>query len=148
MDEFATNIIGRLDRTSQRPIPVPNLPDPVRRFILTSVASVPHLEAMLLLRSESAEPWSAARVARRLYIREAEALPLLHALNEAGIAAPAEAGQYRYAPAPELAALLDQVADTYASNLLGVTQLIHSRIDRRAQQFADAFRLKKQGDES
>lgn len=127
---------------------MPNLPDPVRRFLLTSVASVPHLEAMLLLRSESAQPWSAALVAKRLYIRETDAAALLASLQDAGIAAPAEGGQVRYSPAPELAELLDRVAESYSADLLGVTQLIHSRIDRRAQQFADAFRLKKQGDEN
>jgi hypothetical protein len=54
------------------------------------------------------------------------------------------AGCFRYQPAtPELATRLDMVAHAYSSNLVGVTDLIHSRIDKRAQQFADAFRLRK-----
>jgi hypothetical protein len=66
---------------------VPRLPDHVRRFVLTSVASVPYLEAILLLRGEPrSESWSAARVGQRLYVREADAANLLAALNDAGIA--------------------------------------------------------------
>ena len=46
-------------------------------------------------------------------------------------------------PSPELAALLDRVATHYAANLLAITDLIHSGLNRRATQFADAFRWRK-----
>jgi hypothetical protein len=39
--------------------------------------------------------------------------------------------------------LLDRVATHYAGNLLAITDLIHSSINRRANQFADAFRWRK-----
>jgi hypothetical protein len=123
-----------------------DLPDDVRRFILTSVPSVPHLEAILLLRGEPAAPWNAAAVARRLYLAEANAAGLLRDLAAAGIAsAEPEASQaFRYRPTtPELASMLDAVARAYSANLVGVTDLIHSRVDKRAQQFADAFRWRK-----
>ena len=123
-----------------------SLPDPVRRFLLTGVQSVPHLEAILLLRSEPAQAWTPATVSQRLYIREAQAQELLGLLQETGIARGAEEG-FRFSATGDLAALLDQVADSYSSNLVAVTQLIHSRIDRRAQQFADAFRIRKEGGE-
>lgn len=127
---------------------MPILPDKVRRFILTSVASVPHLEAMLLLRTGASETWSSAQVGQRLYIRESDAAGLLAALSDTGIARCTEEGNFVYAPPPELAELMDAVAECYATNLLGVTELIHSRIDRRAHQFADAFRIRRQGGDS
>lgn len=120
-------------------------PDEVRRFILTSIPSVPYLEALLLLRSGSRESWDAARVAQRLYVRETDAAALLSALEASGIAQRADVG-YTYAPNAELAARIDQVAGCYVANLVEVTELIHSRLERRAHQFADAFRFKKQGD--
>jgi hypothetical protein len=123
-----------------------DLPDDVRRFILTSVPSVPHLEAILLLRGEPDSPWNAAAVARRLYLSEANAAGLLRDLAEAGIAsaAPDAPHAFRYRPTtPELGAMLDAVARAYSANLVGVTDLIHSRVDKRAQQFADAFRWRK-----
>lgn len=120
--------------------------DDVRRFILTSVPSVPYLEAMLLLRDDSATPWDPFRLARRLYIGEAQALDLLQTLAQSQVARRGEDGGFQYAPAtPELARAIDGLAQTYAADLLGVTDLIHSRLDKRAQQFADAFRWRKDG---
>jgi hypothetical protein len=121
------------------------VPAEVRRFILTSIPSVPFLEAVLLLRAEPALPWDAARLAGRLYVPERTAAELLTQLGEAGIAAPHEsAGAVRYAPREELGGLLDRVAAAYAVDLVAITDLIHSRIDKRAQQFADAFRFRKE----
>jgi hypothetical protein len=120
------------------------LPDHVRRFVLTSVPSVPYLEAILLLRGGPAARWTAAGAARRLYLPEAVAAGLLQALVEAHIAEPAGAEAFAYRPAtPELSAMLDDLAKAYSANLVQVTDLIHSRVDRRAQQFADAFRWRK-----
>lgn len=124
----------------------PDIPDEVRRFILTSVPSVPYLEAVLLLRAEPLAGWDAPRLARRLYLGEARAAELLTQLATAGIAqaAPHAPGNFRFDPAtPELRAMLDALARVYAANLVGVTDLIHSRIDKRAQQFADGFRWRK-----
>lgn len=123
------------------------LNDEMRRFVLTSIPSVPYLEAILLLRTEPTTGWDAPRVARRLYIGERQAAELLQSLADAGIAQAGDAaeGLFRYHPAtPELALRLGQLAQAYAANLVGVTALIHSRIDKRAQQFADAFRLRKE----
>lgn len=122
---------------------VHDLPADVRRFILTSVPSVPYLEAVLLLRAEPVKDWDAAELARRLYVPERTAGDLLEQLRSSGMAQASTGSAVRYAPTAELAALIDQVAQAYASNLVGVTDLIHSRIDRRAQQFADAFRFRK-----
>ena len=50
---------------------------------------------------------------------------------------------YRFAPAPELASIVEQLATFYRSHLVEVTDVIHSRTARKAHQFADAFRLRK-----
>lgn len=121
----------------------PPIPPPIRRFVLTSIASVPHLEALLLLRAAAPEHWPAAKVAKRLYIGEAAARALLDELCEAGMLA-AQAGLFAYQPATAaLGDTIDQLAELYARNLVAITHLIHSRIDRQAQQFADAFRWRK-----
>jgi hypothetical protein len=123
------------------------LPDDIRRFILTSVPSVPYLEAILLLRADPDVGWDVPRLSARLYIPERQATELLTALAAAGIARSDEQGEtalFRYAPATaELRERIDALAQAYSANLVGVTDLVHSRIDKRAQQFADAFRLRK-----
>jgi hypothetical protein len=122
------------------------LSDDIRRFILTSIPSVPYLEALLLLRTATSADWDVPTVARRLYVGDRQAAELLHGLAAAGIAKITQDGppRYRYDPStPELGRLLDDLARAYAEHLVPVTALIHSRLDKRAQQFADAFRLRK-----
>lgn len=119
------------------------VPADVRRFILTSIPSVPFLEAVLLLRAEPEHAWDAQRLARRLYVPERTAAELLEQLTAGGIAHPAEGGVL-YSPRDELPDLIDRLAAAYAADLVTVTDLIHSRIDKRAQQFADAFRFRKE----
>lgn len=123
------------------------IPDDVRRFILTSVPSVPYLEAILLLRADPDVGWDVRRMAARLYVPERQAAEVLAGLAAAGIARNEDDGEtalFRYAPATaELRERLDALAQAYSANLVGVANLIHSRIDKRAQQFADAFRLRK-----
>lgn len=123
------------------------LSEDIRRFILTSVPSVPYLEAVLLLRHDPEVGWDVPRLAARLYVAERQAAEVLAALAAAGIAQSEDQGEailFRYAPATaELRERLDALAQAYSANLVGITDLIHSRIDKRAQQFADAFRLRK-----
>jgi hypothetical protein len=123
------------------------IPEDVRRFVLTSIPSVPFLEALLLLRADPAQQWQREMLARRLYTRDKVAQALLDELCMAGMAAPCPAPQehcYRYQPAsPALQARIDQLADLYSKHLVEVTLLIHSSLDRKAHQFADAFRLRK-----
>jgi hypothetical protein len=124
------------------------LPPHVRRFIVTSVPSVPYLEAVLLLRSERDSRWTASRMARRLYVPESEACALLHEAVTAGLAVTeGEATNlcYMFKPASlELDELVREVASHYASDIVTVTELIHSKFDKRAKQFADAFRWRKE----
>ena len=78
------------------PMTPSHIPDDVRRFLLGAIPSVPHLEALLLLRAEQSESWTAARLARRLYVDEVAAAPLLRDLHGAGLLQPTGHG-YRFA---------------------------------------------------
>jgi hypothetical protein len=122
----------------------PDLPDDVRRFVLTSVPSVPYLEALLLLHRTPETPRTAAELARALYLPDAAGAELAAALLRAGFAADAGAGAVRYAPRDDtLATMADRLALHYAADLIGVTALIHDSVRRSAQHFADAFKLRK-----
>jgi DNA-binding IclR family transcriptional regulator len=117
----------------------------VRRFILTSIPSVPHMEALMLLRASAPSRWSAHELSRRLYVAQAHALTVLDDLVGAGILEYEDPDGYFYSgrQAP-LAELVDQLSALYRSHLVDVTMLIHSRMDRQAQQFANAFNLRKE----
>lgn len=124
-----------------------SVPDDVRRFVLTSIPSVPYLEAALLLHRRADASCSAGEVARALYLPESKARELLDELAAAGLAG-AEAGaevRYRYAPRDAaLAAAIDRLALAYAADLVGIARLIHDSTLRSAQRFADAFRLRRE----
>ena len=123
------------------------IPDDVHRFVLTSVPTVPFLEAMLILRAHATVSWSAAELAARLFVSPVRAEELLVELCAAGLATPVEEGlRMRWNPASGLALMVDRLAEVYADNVVDVTQLIHSRLERRALQFADAFRLRRKED--
>ena len=122
-------------------------PEDLRRFVLTSIPSVPFLEALLLLRANPAQQWHAGTLAERLYVRERTAQALLDELCRAGMVAPCDAPPgdcYQYQPSSsQLRERIDALANLYSRHLVEVTMLIHSSLDRKAQQFADAFKLRK-----
>jgi hypothetical protein len=123
----------------------PSIPEDLRRFVLTSIPSVPFLEALLLMRADPDHAWGRDTLARRLYVREKTADDLLADLCTARIAVPCQnAEAYRYAPGDAgLRERIDRLADLYATHLVEITHLIHSSLDRKAQQFADAFKWRK-----
>lgn len=119
------------------------IPNDVRRFVLTSIPSVPYLEAALLMRGAADRCWSVAELAASLYVPERTAAELLEALTEAGLAQ-FEASRYRYEPRDEsLGASLNRLADCYAADLVGVSNLIHDATQKSASRFAAAFKLRK-----
>jgi hypothetical protein len=119
------------------------IPGDVRRFLLATIPTVPHLEALLLLRGRQ-DTWTVAQLSSRLYVDAATAIALLDDLAISGLVV-ADGDGFRYAPtAAELSATVDALATLYARQTVAVAQLIHSSSDRKAQRFADAFRLRKE----
>lgn len=112
------------------------IPEEIRAFVLARIPSVPYLEAVLLMRSFPAGGWTAAQLARRLYLGERTAQELLQRLCRDGIAARTDA-PHCYVYRPESGALrdmLDRLAVCYGSNLVGISNLIHAQpIDSRPE---------------
>lgn len=122
------------------------IPEETRRFILLAIPSVPFLEALLLLRGAPKLYWDAVQVARRLYLNEKAAQGLLDQLYAAGaVSAGGDGGStFCYSPHSEhMRSMIDGLADIYSRNLIGVSNLIHSKLDTKARQFADAFVFRK-----
>lgn len=121
-----------------------NIPADVRRFLLAVIESVPHLEALLLLRADPMASWSSDAMAARLYIDESSASRLLTDLQARRLAQH-EAGHWRFdARDAEIVRIVDRLAGVYARHVVEVAELIHSTSDRKAQRFADAFRWRKE----
>ena len=124
------------------------IPEDVYRFILLGIPSVPYLEALLLLQADPGRHWTCEQVAQRLYLTEKACQPLLQELLHAGVAAtdPQQPECLRYAPqTAELAQMVERLAQIYPRNIIAVSKLIHSKASNsRAQQFADAFVMRKE----
>lgn len=118
------------------------IPADLRDFILRFIDSVAHLEALLLLRANPQTAWEAATVAARLYTSADQAGEVLARLCSEHLLV-CENGLYRYqGQSPEHIAMIDRLADSYAKQLIPITNLIHGK-PRRIRQFADAFKFRK-----
>jgi hypothetical protein len=122
----------------------PVLSDELRRFI-SSIESIPHLEAMLLLREDANTIWQEAVIAKRLYMSEDKAAGILHDLCLANICTHIPNQGFVFSPTEELSEKITQLAAYYASHLIEVTNMIHTKSDphKRLRQFANAFKFKK-----
>lgn len=121
------------------------IPDEVRRFVLTSIPSVPHIEALMLVRATTPARWTPADLAQRLYVAPAVARGVLEDLCRAGMIQDEEATSAYYFDerSNELGDVIGKLAILYSSNLVEITMLIHSKMERKAQQFSDAFNFRK-----
>ena len=119
------------------------LAEDLRTFIL-SIPSIPHLEAILLLKGPPVRPWALEAIGRRLYLAKDQVKIILRRLCAARICAsvPGQPDQYIYQPeSAELADLIERLVDFYAHNLIEVTNLIHANASQKnVQQYADAFK--------
>jgi hypothetical protein len=119
------------------------LPEELRVFLLRNVPSIPFVEALLIFRGLGGDPLATEALARRLYVPERDAAHIVEQLRAAQVIQPAAGASHRYDPNPAIVDVLELLARHYRSNLLEVTSLIHSRTGRMAQQFADAFKIRK-----
>jgi hypothetical protein len=104
------------------------------------------MEALLLFRNESQEAWTVESLARRLYIDENQTAAIVNRLCAEGflVVQTSDLAQYQYAPSSQdLRQQVDRVCAIYTKHLVPVTNLIHSKPKTRVQEFADAFRLRR-----
>lgn len=109
--------------------------------MLASIPSIPHIEALMLLRATAPQRWAPESLAQRLYVTTEAATAVVADLAEAGMLhVEQQEASCHYAPGTRpLADVIDRLAECYATQLVEITLLIHSRLDSKALQFATAF---------
>lgn len=123
------------------------IPTNIQRFISTCIDSVPQLEAILLLRDDPEIQWDSKMMAQRLFVSEKQTAEILNRISEVGLATQRldHHGFYHYHPqSEELREMVNGLAKIYAKNLIEVTDLIHSKTNKQAQQFGEAFKWRKE----
>jgi hypothetical protein len=123
-----------------------DLPPPLKQFIEQHIESVPQLETLLLLRRDPQRGWTAAEIAKELYVPEEASATLLVDLARRGFAtgaSPESRSVYR-CRGEEENRLIDQLAEVYRERRVAVISLIYSKPLNKVQTFADAFRFSKE----
>ena len=118
------------------------IPPDVREFIIRHIDSVSQLEALLMLRAHSEESWEVGRIASRVYTSDRELGAVLERFAAEGFLK-REGELYRYdRKDPAVDRTIAELARCYASHLIPVTNMIHSK-PRGMRSFSDAFKLRK-----
>ena len=96
----------------------------VRRFLLSHVPSIPHLELLLLLWRERRE-FGVEEISRRLYVAPAVALSLALDLRESELLSDADSGFRVRGEDGSLRLLLEDLDVTYARQVRAVAEIVH-----------------------
>jgi sugar-specific transcriptional regulator TrmB len=126
-------------------MPEPSQSALVDDFLCQHISSVPHLEALLLLRGDRERRWTIAELSQALFIPAERAAAILRELEQRGFARQREdsGGEYWYhAGSVERENMLDQVQTAYRRELVRISKLIHARSSALGE-FARAFDLRR-----
>jgi hypothetical protein len=117
----------------------------VQKLLGDPIDSVESLELLLLLRRSPETFWTADAAAQQIGIGPHVSSRKLARLTDAKLLVRGrETGAYRFAPAGDGGALIDELADEYAERRAGVINAIYSASEERLRAFSDAFRFKKE----
>jgi hypothetical protein len=121
----------------------------VYEFILHSIDSVPHLEAVVLLWNSRPVAWSPEELATRLYIDADKVITLLRDLVRLQLIAesPASPARFSYfSRSQQQDEMMQSLDAAYRRDLVRISTMIHSKTSSAVLEFARAFRLKKDRD--
>jgi hypothetical protein len=114
----------------------------VLRFIRERIDTVPHLEALLLVWESAPKTWTTEELTSRLYVSPDTGRRIVADLARHKLIA-IDQGTFTYDPTNEDDALLPEVVSSYRRHLVQVARFIHSKGSTPMQEFARAFKLKK-----
>ena len=125
--------------------PPEELAPDIRQFIVETIDSVPHVEALLLVWQRPDAVWTDDQIAQHLYVTPAAAGKIAQGLVRRGLLNNNEGGGFTFRSAwdPD-GAFMQRFALVYRRQLVAVTTLIHTNVSAGVRDFADAFDLKKE----
>lgn len=118
--------------------------DDATTFVRAAIRSVWALEALRCLRAQNSRTWSARALTQELRASELVIQDVLTTFKAAGLLSHDADGAVRYAPvSPELDAVASEIVAEYERRPVAVMKEIYAADTRKIQDFANAFRLKK-----
>jgi len=122
-----------------------SIPPEVRQFIAIHIHSIEQLEVLLVLCENSAKSWSAAEVYRKVQSSEKSVTDCLESFRYSGLATLSPEGLYRFSPDEAgLNGIASALSQAYRERRVSVIECIYKRPSDTIQNFANAFRLRKE----
>ena len=113
-------------------------------LIIEKIRTVPHLEGLLLLWTTRPKVWTAQELASRLYVSGEIAGRILVDLSSERLVIEVGGVPKEYCSNTDLEPLLSRLEAAYRSDLIRISNLIHSNSQSAVREFARAFRFKKE----
>jgi hypothetical protein len=125
--------------------PQPLHPD-VHALILERIDSVAQLDVLLLLLRDPAKVWTSHTLAKELRVTEPWTNSQLQLLAQYHLAIRVSGtpGGFRYGADPVTHVTVQELEKSYQSHPVAVVTLIYTKPNRALQNFADAFKLRKE----
>jgi hypothetical protein len=124
------------------------IPEDVRAFLGARIRSVGELEVLLLLHRHPDRWWTADQVNRELRTSLQSALQCLDAMRHAALAEEKKDGErsFRFRAADEdIARIVRVLRDLFRDRMASIVDIIYVPRQDSIRDFADAFRLTKNG---
>jgi hypothetical protein len=112
--------------TSADDMATQDVPGDIRDFILKHIASVAQIEALLLIWSNPEKRWGVSKVAARIYVGQTEAAAALDELCAHGLLIRKDEA-FGLNASEENVEMIGRLKQAYASHLIPVTDVIHSK---------------------
>jgi hypothetical protein len=117
----------------------------LRKFIAEHIPSVEYLEVLCLLQEDTVKSWSVGEVLHRVQSSEKSVAQCLEQFQAAGLVTAEAGGRHRFSPSgKELAETAAALVKTYRERRVRVIESIYAKPSDPIQDFADAFRLRKE----
>jgi DNA-binding IclR family transcriptional regulator len=114
------------------------------RFIARYISSIERLEILSLFYAEPAKSFQVAEVVRKVQSSERSVKDCLQWFLEHGFLGQPEEGAYKFSPGTnELAEGTAALAKAYREKRVSIVEAIYSQPSSTIQDFADAFKLRK-----
>jgi hypothetical protein len=123
----------------------PDIPEDVQQMIQRHLATMDHVELLMLLRGSREDSFTPQRLSERMRKPPAMVQQCLDDLSRGGLAAQLSNGTYRYAAREEnLDRTAEAVVRLYNERPVTLVRLLYERPPTAVNTFADAFKLRKQ----
>ena len=123
----------------------PDVSQAVQSLINHHMPSIDHVAVLLALQSKPDEAHGSSELARQTRLERDVVERVLRELTASHLIG-RNGDRFQYAPAPGMRGTVDELAEMYRTKPVTLVRAVYERPARAVQSFAEAFRLRKEGE--